>query len=167
MIDGGPESAIYKSTDAGATLDQTGWRACPPSTCGRIGLAVAPSNPDMIYATIEAAQKKGGVFRSTDRGATWEKRSDHVSASGQYYKGVVVDPKNADRVYFYDTSGSRSRTTAARRFANSGETNKHPDNHAIWIDPDDSRTTCIVGCDGGLYETFDRARPGSSTRNFR
>src|SRR6266511_6001936 len=83
LINGGPESALYKSTDAGATWTKlkTG---LPTEEMGRIGLAVAPSNPDVVYAIIEAADKKGGIFRSTDFVATWEKRND-FDQQAQYY----------------------------------------------------------------------------------
>src|SRR6185369_1743696 len=80
MIDGGPESAIYKSTDAGATWNKL-TSGLPKEDMGRIGLAIAPSEPDTVYATIEAANKAGGIFRSTDRGATWEKRTGYFAGA--------------------------------------------------------------------------------------
>ena len=79
LIDGGPECAIHRSTDGGKTWTKT--RAGLPTVdLGRIGLAMAPTDPDTIYAAIEAADKKGGIFRSTDRGVTWEKRNAVRSA---------------------------------------------------------------------------------------
>ena len=97
LIDGGPESALYKSTDGGAT-----WRklktGLPTEDLGRIGLAMAPSNPDLVYAIIESVDKKGGIFRSKDRGVTWEKRNP-FDQQAQYYSHLVVDPKNKDRIY--------------------------------------------------------------------
>src|SRR5262245_12148054 len=71
LVNGGPECGIHRSTDGGKTWTKV--RSGLPSTdMGRIGLAAAPSDPDTIYAIIEAADKQGGIFRSTDRGVTWQ-----------------------------------------------------------------------------------------------
>jgi photosystem II stability/assembly factor-like uncharacterized protein len=154
LIDGGPESAIYKSTDAGAT-----WRkltnGLPKEEMGRIGLAISPVNPDVVYATVEAAQKAGGFFRSIDAGGNWEKMSSNVSGAAQYYQEIVPDPKAVDRVYLMDT-WMQVTEDGGRTFRKVGEKYKHVDNHALWIDPDDT-DHLIAGCDGGVYETFDRA----------
>jgi len=160
LIDGGPESAIYKTTDAGAT-----WRkleeGLPEVDMGKIGLAVSPADPDVIYAIIEAQRDKGGVFRSTDRGESWENRSDYVSRSPQYYNELVADPQDKDRVYSMDTWLHFS-LDGGKSFKRVGEEKKHVDNHAMWIDPGNT-DHFLVGCDGGIYETFDR---GASYRFF-
>src|SRR5581483_6223155 len=70
----------------------------PAGDLGRIGLAVAPSNPDVVYATVEAAGGKGGIFRSSDGGLNWT-RQNPFDRGAMYYGHVVVDPKNADRIY--------------------------------------------------------------------
>ncbi|HEV2348690.1 MAG TPA: glycosyl hydrolase [Terriglobia bacterium] len=152
MIDGGPESAIYKSTDAGATWTKL-HSGLPTVDMGRIGLAVSPSNPNLVYATVEAAQKKGGIFRSKDRGATWEKRNGYDQGA-MYYATIFVDPKNEDRIYIMgviiqvsDDGGKTLHPLNTR--------SKHVDNHVIWIDPNDT-DYYLVGCDGGVYESFDR-----------
>jgi len=133
LINGGPESAIYKSTDAGAT-----WRkvesGLPGVDKGRIGLAVSPANPDVIYAIVEAALDKSGVYRSIDRGETWEKRSDYVSQSPQYYNELFADPRDVDRVYSMDT-WLHVTVDGGKTFKRVGERTKHVDNHAMWIDP--------------------------------
>ncbi len=102
LINGGPESALYKSTDAGAN-----WRklthGLPDADLGRIGLAVAPANPDVLYAIVEAADGKSGFFRSVDRGEHWERRSDYKTTSPQYYNELTCDPRDAERVYVMDT----------------------------------------------------------------
>ena len=153
VINGGPEAAIYKTTDGGAN-----WRkvseGLPKVDLGRIGLAVSPANPDVVYAIVEAAEDKSGFFRSTDRGETWEKRSDYKTTSGQYYNKIFCDPKNVDRVYAMDTWLNVSED-GGKTFHKLGEKSKHVDNHAMWIDPSDT-DHLLVGCDGGLYETWDR-----------
>jgi len=155
LINGGPESAIYKSTDAGKS-----WRkltqGLPKVDLGRIGLAVSPANPDVIYAIVEAMQDKGGIFRSRDRGESWERRSGYLSSSGQYYSELFADPKNVDRVYSMDTYFMVSEDGGAT-WTRAGEKAKHVDNHALWIDPHNT-DHLLVGSDGGIYETWDRAK---------
>jgi photosystem II stability/assembly factor-like uncharacterized protein len=154
LINGGPESAVYKSTDSGAT-----WRkltnGIPEEDKGRIGLAVAPSNGDVVYAIIEAAGETGGFFRSTDRGETWEKRNDYMSTSPQYYNEIVCDPRDTDRVYTLDTF-MHATEDGGKTFQRVPRDHRHVDDHALWIDPSDT-DHMIVGCDGGVYESWDRA----------
>ncbi len=154
LIDGGPESALYKSEDAGAT-----WRklekGLPKGDLGRIGLAVSPADPDVVYAVIEATGDKGGFYRSTDRGESWERRSDYVSGSPQYYQELFADPEDVDRVYSMDTF-MQVTTDGGKTFQGAGERDKHVDNHVLWIDPRDTEHL-VAGCDGGLYESWDRA----------
>jgi photosystem II stability/assembly factor-like uncharacterized protein len=152
LINGGPESAIYKSTDAGATWNKL--RAGLPTVeLGRIGLAISPVDSNVIYATVEAADRRGGIFRSSDRGGSWERRNEFDSTA-MYYSRIVADPKEVDRVYvmnvFLMVSDDGGRTL--RRL---GEKSKHVDNHDIWINPDNT-DHYLVGCDGGVYESFDR-----------
>ncbi len=155
LIDGGPGSAIYKSTDAGKTWEKLK-QGLPTVDMGRIGLAISPVNPDVIYAIIEAADSKGGVFRSTDRGASWEKRSDYMTTSPQYYNELVCDPKDVDRVYAMDTWLHVS-DDGGKTFLPLGEKYKHVDNHAMWINPKNP-DYYLVGCDGGVYESYDRGK---------
>ncbi|MFQ5430180.1 MAG: WD40/YVTN/BNR-like repeat-containing protein [Phycisphaerae bacterium] len=155
LIDGGPESAIYKSTDAGET-----WRkittGLPAVDMGRIGLGVSPANPDIVYAIIEAEGDAGGFFRSTDRGETWEKRNDYMSTSPQYYNEIVCDPVKADRVYFLDTF-MHVTEDGGKTISRMPSTHRHVDDHALWIDPRHN-SHLLVGCDGGVYESFDRGK---------
>jgi photosystem II stability/assembly factor-like uncharacterized protein len=153
LIDGGPESAVYRSTDAGASWKKLAG-GLPAGDVGRIGLAVSPIDPDVVYATVEAAGKNGGFYRSTNRGASWEKRSDVVGGSPQYYQEVYCDPRQFDRVYLMDVLLKVS-DDGGKTFRNLGEKSKHVDNHVIWIDPDET-DHYLVGGDGGLYESFDR-----------
>lgn len=153
LINGGPESALYKSTDAGKS-----WRkittGLPEVDLGRIGLAISPADPDIVYATVEAADGKGGIFRSRDRGETWEKRNDYQPVSAQYYAELIADPKDPDRVYSMDT-WMQVTEDGGKTWKRVGEKYKHVDNHALWIDPADT-DYLLAGCDGGLYESWDR-----------
>ncbi|MEP7341821.1 MAG: glycosyl hydrolase [Acidobacteriota bacterium] len=152
LINGGPESAIHKSTDGGTTWTKLRG-GLPPGELGRIGLAVSPVEPNVVYATVEAAAQGSGIFRSNDRGATWERTSPTI-AQGMYYGQIIADPKNVDRVYIpnvvFQVSDDGGRTQRPL-----GERLKHVDNHAIWVDPKDTNYL-LVGCDGGVYESLDR-----------
>lgn len=163
LINGGPESTIYKSTDAGKT-----WRkvdsGLPKVDKGRIGLAVSPANPDVLYAIVDAALDESGVFRSGNRGESWERRCKYASTSGQYYNELFADPKDVDRVYSMDTWLHVS-SDGGKTFTKVGEKTKHVDNHAMWIDPAGTNHW-LVGCDGGLYETWDRGTTWSFKPNL-
>jgi photosystem II stability/assembly factor-like uncharacterized protein len=154
LIDGGPESAIYKSTDAGATWNKL--RAgLPTAEMGRIGLAISPVDNNVIYATIEAADRKGGIFRSTDRGGSWERRNP-FDAGAMYYAQITADPKDLDRIYVMNVLLQVS-DDGGKTLRPLGERSKHVDNHVIWIDPQNTNHY-RVGCDGGVYESWDRAQ---------
>ena len=153
LIDGGPGSAIYKSTDAGASWNKL-TNGLPKGDVGRIGLAVSPANPDVVYAIVEAANEQGGFFRSTDAGANWAKRCDYVAGSPQYYQEIFADPKNVDRVYSMDVL-MRVTEDGGKTFERVEKKFKHVDDHALWIDPDHT-DHLLAGCDGGIYESYDR-----------
>ena len=151
FIDGGPESAIYKSADAGATWNKMK-SGLPTEDMGRIGLAVSPADPNVVYATIEAANGKGGIFRSNDKGATWERRNE-FDQGALYYARVVPDPKNVERIYVMSVF-LRVSDDGGKTIRKINEVNHHIDNHIVWIDPDNTNH-CMVGSDGGVAETYD------------
>lgn len=153
LVNGGPGSSIHKTTDGGET-----WRkvtsGLPSVDLGRIGLAMAPADPDVVYAVVEAALGEGGLYRSNNRGESWKKMSSYVPGSPQYYNELVADPNHVDRVYAMDT-WLHVTEDGGKSFTAVGEKTKHVDNHAMWIDPDNS-DHFWVGCDGGMYESWDR-----------
>jgi photosystem II stability/assembly factor-like uncharacterized protein len=154
LIDGGPESAIYKSTDAGATWNKV-TSGLPSVDMGRIGLAVSPADPNVVYAAIEATDGKGGIFRSSDKGATWERRNE-FDQGAMYYARVVADPRNVDRIFVMNVQLQES-LDGGKTLHKINELNHHGDNHAIWIDPDNTKHW-LLGSDGGMYETWDDAK---------
>lgn len=153
FVDGGPESAVYKTTDGGTTWNKL-TNGLPGGDVGRIGLALAPSNPDILYAIVEAQEGKSGFYRSTDRGASWDKQSSH-STSGNYYQRIFVDPRNENKIYSCDMMLSLS-LDGGSSWTDVPTKNKHVDNHVVYIDPKNTKHM-LVGCDGGLYETWDAA----------
>lgn len=152
-LGGGPGSAIYRSTDRGETWEKI-TTGLPSVDLGRIGLAISPANPEVVYAIVEAAQGKGGFFRSTNRGARWERRSGYAT-SGNYYQELIADPIDENKVYAMNTWMAVT-TDGGKNFHVVGEDTKHVDNHCMWIDPLDT-DHYMVGCDGGVYETWDAA----------
>ncbi|KPK08560.1 MAG: glycosyl hydrolase [Gemmatimonas sp. SG8_28] len=160
LINGGPESGIYKSTDAGANWRKIN-KGLPGGDKGRIGLAISPQNPDVLYAIVEAMPENEGFYRSENGGENWAKQGGYVSGSPQYYQEIYADPHTFDRIYSLDTYMMVS-DDGGKSFSRLGEEWKHVDNHALVIDPDDA-DHLMIGSDGGLYETWDR---GASYRFF-
>jgi photosystem II stability/assembly factor-like uncharacterized protein len=153
-ISGGPESAVYRSTDAGKTWEKL-TNGLPSDEVGRIGLALPPSDPNRIYAIVEGNEDIKGLYMSTNRGASWEKRSSW-STAGNYYQEIAAHPTNPLVVYSLDTWAQVSYD-GGKSFNGLGERNKHVDNHAIYSFPDNPEHL-LMGCDGGLYETFDHGK---------
>ncbi|NOY97094.1 MAG: glycosyl hydrolase [Chlorobi bacterium] len=153
-IGGGPESAVYKSTDAGASWNKI-MKGLPKVDIGGMGIAISPVDPDVVYLIVEAADGEGGFFRSTDKGESWNKMSGH-SSSGQYYNEIYCDPKDVDKVYSLE---DRSVVTkdGGKTWKQIGNKSRHVDDHAIWVDPNDTKHI-LIGGDGGIYETWDNGR---------
>ncbi|MEM9058221.1 MAG: glycosyl hydrolase, partial [Pseudomonadota bacterium] len=155
LINGGPESGIYKSTDGGDS-----WRelteGLPDEDMGRIGLAYSPVDSDVVYATIELRHRKGGFWRSLDGGESWEKRNDYLSGGTgpHYYQEIFASPHDVDTVYQMDVR-MHVTTDGGANFETVPHEGKHSDNHALVFDPN-VPGYLLAGSDGGLYETFDR-----------
>ena len=163
LINGGPGSGIHKTSDGGKTWRKIS-KGLPEGDLGRIGLAAAPTAPGTLYAIIEADDKGKGVYRSTDFGESWEKRSDHMTSSPQYYNELYVDPNDADVVYSVDTFTHRSED-GGKTWNRISIKNRHVDDHALWIDPDNS-SHLYIGGDGGVYETWDRGETWRHVSNL-
>ncbi len=153
---GGPGSGIHRSLDGGESWTKL-TEGLPKTDMGKIGLAISPQKPDVIYAAIELERTKGGVYRSTDRGSSWEKRSDAVSgATGpHYYQELYASPHKFDRLYLMD-AWMQTSEDGGTTFTRVKRDHKHGDNHAIAFRQDDP-DYLLVGTDGGLYESFDLA----------
>ncbi|GAA4272353.1 hypothetical protein GCM10022258_16470 [Aquimarina gracilis] len=151
---GGPGSGIYRSADGGETWEQLK-NGLPKSWMGKIGLAISPQQPDILYAAIELDRRTGGVYRSSDRGTTWKKQSDAVAgATGpHYYQELYASPHHFERLYLVDNRMQISED-GGKTFKRMNNKHKHGDNHAIAFKKEDPNYL-LVGTDGGLYETFD------------
>lgn len=151
-INGGPESAVYKTTDGGKTWKKL-TSGLPTGDVGAIGLAISPVNPDVLYAIIEAQENRGGFFRSVNRGASWEKMSNYVARSPQYYNRIITDPVDVNKVYSLDVI-SQLTLDGGKTFNSIGNRFRHVDDHALWINPANTKHL-LIGGDGGIYESFD------------
>ena len=151
---GGPGTALYKSDDGGET-----WRklktGLPKVYMGKIGLAISPQKPEVLYAAIELERRKGAVYRSENGGESWIKMSDTVSGGTgpHYYQELVASPHHFDRIYLMNVRVLVSEN-GGKDFYTMKESNKHSDNHAMVFKANDPNYI-LVGTDGGIYETFD------------
>ncbi len=154
LISGGPGSAIYRSSDGGATWKKL-TEGLPQPPLGRIGLAIAPSNGHHVYALIEA--KKGALWETTDLGDHWKPVSSdpRYIARGFYFTTLYVSPENENHLYFLSFQmleshdGGKSARVIGRTV--------HVDHHSLWIDPTNA-ARMIEGNDGGAYLSTDAAR---------
>ncbi len=162
LVSGGPESGIYKTTDGGESWREI-TRGLPSVETGRYGLCLSPANPDFIYAVVEAQHDAGGFYRSTDRGESWRKVNSWTSR-GNYYQELICDPVDPDRVFAMDTY-TRVTTDGGATLNRFPNPNRHVDDHALWIDPDDTRHM-LIGGDGGVYETWSDGRTWDFKRNL-
>ena len=153
---GGPESGLFVTRDGGGSWSRLGpENGLPDGDLGRIGVAVSRSNPDVVYALVEA--ERSALLRSDDGGASWRTVSDRrgVAPRPFYYADIRVDPANENRLYSLhsaiqvsEDAGRTFRTVVPSRIV-------HGDVHELWIHPDDGRFM-ILGEDGGIAVTRDR-----------
>jgi photosystem II stability/assembly factor-like uncharacterized protein len=163
VTDGKDLGGIFKSVDGGAHW--TKLTSGLPKNTGRIGLAVYPKNPRIVYAVVQSDEdgttawgvrsKSGGVFRSEDAGATWT-RVNPLNPRPFYFSQIRVDPENDQRVYVLgflmhvsDDGGKTFREDAFKKV--------HADCHALVIDPT-RRDRLVLGTDGGAYQTYDAGK---------
>ena len=151
---GGPETGIHRSDDGGRTWTQlkTG---LPTGNLGKIGLAISHQDPDVVYAAIELNRREGGVWRSENGGASWEKGADAVGGGTgpHYYQELFASPHAFDRLYLVGPTVQKSED-GGKTFTPMAHPNQHGDMHAIVFDPSDE-DYIMMGTDGGLYESYD------------
>jgi photosystem II stability/assembly factor-like uncharacterized protein len=154
---GGPGSGLYKTTDGGKTWRLLEGGGLPERPYGRIAVEVAPSAPDTVYATIEAAKKEEkGLYRSYDAGNTWTRVSTdfNVTVRPFYFSRLTIDPRDPMKVYkcglnliVSDDGGVGFRSVGS---------GVHSDIHDVWVNPGNGRHV-LIGTDGGVYESYDGA----------
>ncbi|MBI4913194.1 MAG: hypothetical protein HY823_10690 [Acidobacteria bacterium] len=164
---GGPGSGLFRSEDGGETWTRlTGdpKSGLPGGTLGRIVVAVAPSDPRIVYSVVEA--QEGALFRSEDGGKTWAKRFQGPKILGRpfYFGAMTVDPKNPDRLYKMGFSMALSED-GGKTFAELGGRSTHGDHHALWIHPQNTEQL-YLGEDGGFFTSEDRGAHWRYHRNL-
>lgn len=162
---GGPGTALYKSTDGGESWNKlvTG---LPKGDMGKIGLAISPMQPDVLYAAIELKRRTGAVYRSTDQGGSWTKMSDTVSGGTgpHYYQELVASPHVFDRIYLMNNNALISED-GGKTFTGMKEEKKHGDNHSLAFKVNDPNYL-LMGSDGGIYESFDHSETWKYVSNL-
>ena len=166
LLAGGPGSGIHKSTDGGETWHRLE-NGLPTSDMGKIGLAVSPADPDVVYATIEANDEDKGFYRSLDRGGSWEKRNSYISngTGPHYYQEIEASPHDVGTVYQMDVFIHVTRDGGANFEVLGTGREKHSDNHALYIDPQDPQHL-LAGTDASLYESFDDGQTWRQSPNL-
>ena len=161
LLDGGPESGIFKSTDGGETWNEL-TNGIPGEDKGKMSLAVSPQQNNVLYVTIELANKDGGrdggIWRSENAGASWVKQSDYISGGTgpHYYQEIYADPHRFDTLYHANVRLGRT-SDGGKTFEAVESEHKHVDNHAVAFHPTDP-DFLLVGCDGGLYCSYDHGK---------
>ncbi len=162
FLPAGPESGLFKSTDAGQTWKKLTDGFPSSGDIGRIGVSVCRSRPATLYAVVHAAQPKGGVYRSDDGGDSWRQVSDN-NGTAWYYGQVRCDPTDPDHVVKLNV-GSQESFDGGKTWKPFGTGGVHSDQHALWINPDEPQEE-ILGTDGGAYFTWDRGKTWDHVEN--
>ena len=154
IINCGPETGIFKTTDGGETWQELG-NGLPSGEMGKISLQVSPQKTNHVYATIELPGREGGFWLSDDWGASWKKTNDFVSGGTgpHYYQELWADPHRFGVLYQANNYFMRSEDNG-KTWVNIEGRNKHVDNHAVAFHPTD-KDFLLVGCDGGVYRSYD------------
>jgi photosystem II stability/assembly factor-like uncharacterized protein len=160
---GSNRGGLYKSTDGGTSWTKLTGNGLPEGQTGRIGLAIAPSDPKRVYAVIEAA---GGIlWRTDDAGEHWKMMSDDTLVDQRpfYFSHIDVDPRNANHVYAVSEMLAQS-TDGGKKFEETAK-DVHVDYHAMWIAPNDPNRM-MTGEDGGYALTLDGGKHWSYSANL-
>jgi photosystem II stability/assembly factor-like uncharacterized protein len=163
LSSGGPGSGIYKTSDGGAHwTNLTRNPGLPKSVLGRIGVSMVASQPNIVYAILQA--KDGGVFRSDDAGATWKLVNDEMKLRQRafYYMSIFADPKDPNTVYVPEVDALWVSRDGGKSFTKLRT--PHGDNHVVWINPDDTRIL-LEGNDGGATVSTDGGKTWSTEHN--
>ena len=165
LMGGGPDSGLHRSIDGGETWEKlkTG---LPNSNIGKIGLAISPQKPDVLYAALELERTKGAVYKSEDRGSSWTKMSNTVSGGTgpHYYQELYTSPHKFDRLYLMNVRILTSED-GGKTFNQLKEREKHSDNHSIAFRKNDPNYL-LIGTDAGIYESFDLAENWKYLKNL-
>ncbi len=170
---GGPGSGIHRTLDGGDSWTEL-TDGLPEGNKGRIGLDVFRGDGRFVCAIVEAdarapgagfgdGGRENGVYCSTDRGNTWEMRSD-TNNRPMYYSQIRIDPNDAERIYLGGSNLFRS-SDGGRTFTDDAAEGVHLDHHALWIDPNDS-DHLLLGSDGGVSVSWDRSDSWYQFRNL-
>ena len=165
LMGGGPDSGLHKSTDGGKTWAKLK-KGLPASNLGKTGMAISPFNPDIIYAAIETDRRKGGLYISRDRGASWTKQSDMISGGTgpHYYQELYADPHQEGKLWLMNNYVLISEDHG-KTYYQMNESKKHVDSHAIvWRKNDPNYV--MIGTDGGIYESYDKTKTWRFFRNL-
>ena len=190
FVGGGPGSGIWRSDDGGESWSRLSGNGLPRGTMGRVALAMTPADPDVLYAQIEVAADReepfsdeeraelarlddedeplppdpqyNGIWRSSDKGASWEFRSNE-NGRPMYFSQIRVDPSNPDLVYVVDQRVHKSRDGARTFEVLDGY--GHVDQHALWINPEDS-DHLVLGNDGGVDVSYDQGETWEALRRW-
>ena len=153
---GGPGSGLYLTVDGGDSWKEiTSDDGLPEGDLGRMGLAIAAGNTNVVYALVES--KKNAIYRSQDGGYTWERRgTENIGDRPFYYAEIYVDPANENRLYSLYSRVNISED-GGKTFRRLVGRNIHSDHHAWWIHPEDP-SFMIDGNDGGMAISFDMGK---------